>query len=130
MNHNKLYKINKDVGIPDHLYLPSEKPLCTSRSNSYNLTWKVVSCLLCAELSCSVMSDSLGPHGLSSDRLLCRWRFSRQEYLCGLPCLSPRDLPNPGIESRVPALQVNSLPSDPPGKPNIENWTDSKLGKE
>ena len=30
--------------------------------------------------------------------------FSRQEYWSGLPFLSPRDLPNPGIEPRSPAL--------------------------
>ena len=30
---------------------------------------------------------------------------------------SPGDLPNPGIEPRSPALQVDSLPADPPGKP-------------
>ena len=24
--------------------------------------------------------------------------FSRQEYWCGLPCLPPGDLPDPGIE--------------------------------
>ena len=35
----------------------------------------------------------------------------------GLPCLSPGDLPNPGIKPRSPALQVDSLPSEPPGKP-------------
>ena len=27
------------------------------------------------------------------------------------------DLPNPGIESRSPALQADALPSEPPGKP-------------
>ena len=27
---------------------------------------------------------------------------------------SPRDLPDPGIEPRSPALQVDSLPSEPP----------------
>ena len=27
------------------------------------------------------------------------------------------DLPNPGMESRSPALQVDSLLSEPPGKP-------------
>jgi len=32
---------------------------------------------------------------------------------------SPADLPNPGIEPRSPALQVDSLPSEPPGKPSI-----------
>ena len=30
---------------------------------------------------------------------------------------SSRDLPNPGIETRSPALQADSLPSEPPGKP-------------
>ena len=27
------------------------------------------------------------------------------------------DLPDPGIESRSPALQADDLPSEPPGKP-------------
>ena len=43
--------------------------------------------------------------------------FSRQEDWSGLPFPSPEDLPNPGIESRSPALQADSLPSEPPGKP-------------
>ena len=30
---------------------------------------------------------------------------------------SPGDLPNPGIEPRSPALQVDSLPTEAPGKP-------------
>ena len=46
---------------------------------------------------------------------LKKMRCSRQEYWKGLPFLSPRDLPNPGIEPRSPALQVDSLPSEPPG---------------
>ena len=28
-----------------------------------------------------------------------------------------RDLPNPGIKPRSPALQADSLPAEPPGKP-------------
>ena len=40
--------------------------------------------------------------------------FSRQEYGSGLPCPSPGDLPDPGIEPRSPALQADSLPSEPP----------------
>ena len=43
--------------------------------------------------------------------------FSRQEYWSGLPFPSPGDLPNPGIEPRSPALQTDTLPSEPPGKP-------------
>ena len=44
--------------------------------------------------------------------------FSRQEYWSGLPFPSPGDLPNPGIEPGSCALQADSLPFDPPGKPN------------
>ena len=47
--------------------------------------------------------------------------FSVQEYWSGQPFLSPGDLPHPGIEPRSPALQVDSLPSEPPGKPMIKN---------
>ena len=43
--------------------------------------------------------------------------FSRQEYWSGLPWPPPGDLPNPGIESMSPELQVDSLPLEPPGKP-------------
>ena len=49
--------------------------------------------------------------------------FSRQEY--GVGCLlqafpSPGDLLNPGIEPRSPALQADSLLSEPPGKPLLD----------
>ena len=37
--------------------------------------------------------------------------FSRQEYWSGLPRPPPGDIPNPGIEPRSPALQVDSLPA-------------------
>ena len=43
--------------------------------------------------------------------------FSRQEYWSGLPFPSPGDLPDPGIKPRSPALQVDSLPAEPSGKP-------------
>ena len=68
-------------------------------------------------LSHSVVSDSLWPQGLYPARLLCPWRFSREEYWSALPCPSPGDPPNAGIEPRSPALQVDSLPSEPPEKP-------------
>ena len=50
--------------------------------------------------------------------------FSRQEYWSGLPFPSPGEIPNPGIEPRFPALQANSLPTKPPGRPmkNINNF--------
>ena len=43
--------------------------------------------------------------------------FSRQEYWSGFPCPAPGDLPDPGIELLSPALQADSLPLVPPGKP-------------
>ena len=43
--------------------------------------------------------------------------FPRQEYWSGLPFTSQRDLPDPGIEPRSPALQADALPSEPTGKP-------------
>ena len=45
-------------------------------------------------------------------------RFSRQEHWSGLPFPSPGDLPYPGIEPWSPALQADTLTSQPPGKPN------------
>ena len=44
--------------------------------------------------------------------------FSREAYWSGLPCPPPGDLPDPGIKPSCPALQANSLPSEPPGKPH------------
>ena len=37
-----------------------------------------------------------------------------------LPCLPSRDLPNPGMEPGSPASQVDSSPSEPPGKPVLK----------
>ena len=41
--------------------------------------------------------------------------FFRQDYWSRLPVPSPGDLPNPGIEPGSPALQADSLPSEPQG---------------
>ena len=43
--------------------------------------------------------------------------FSRQEYLDGYPLPFPGDLPDPGIQPVCLTLQADSLPSEPPGKP-------------
>ena len=44
--------------------------------------------------------------------------FPRQEYWGGLPFLSPGDLLDPEIKPGSPALQADSLLSEPPGKPD------------
>ena len=53
---------------------------------------------------------------VSSCQALLSMGFFRQEYWRGLPFPSPRDLPDPEIEPRSPALQADVLPFEPPGK--------------
>ena len=48
--------------------------------------------------------------------------FSRQEYWRGLPSPSPGDLPDPGMEPRYPALQVDALLSELKGLEAVK-WT-------
>ena len=64
----------------------------------------------------SVMSDSVIPWTVAY-QAPPSMGFSRQEYWNRLPFSSCRDLPDPGIEPASPALQADSLPSEPPGKP-------------
>ena len=67
---------------------------------------KKVSCLVSD--SCDPMDYS--PPGSSVHGIL------QQEYQRGQPFPSPGDLPNPELEPRFPALQADSLTSEPPGK--------------
>ena len=64
----------------------------------------------------SVVSDSLRPW--TTYQASPSMGFSRQGYWSGLPFLSPGDLSDPGIELRSLALQADTLPSEPAGKPN------------
>ena len=50
--------------------------------------------------------------------VLLSMEFSRQQYWSRLPFHSSGELLNPEIKPRSPTLQVDSLPSEPPGKPN------------
>ena len=51
--------------------------------------------------------------------------LSRPEYWSGQPFPSSGDLPNPGIEPRSPALQVDALLAEPPVKPRL--WLRHKI---
>ena len=71
-------------------------------------------------LKVKVKSES---HSVVSDSFATPWttqsmEFSRPECWSGLPFPSPADLPNPGIEPRSPAeeLQADSLSAEPQGK--------------
>ena len=67
-------------------------------------------------LSHSVVSNSATPRIVACQTPLFM-EFSRQEYWSGLPCPTPGDPPNPGIEPRSPTFQAESLPAEPQGKP-------------
>ena len=78
----------------------------------------VMDAWVCAQLlqSCPPLCD---PMDYIARQTPLSMGFSRQGFWSRLPCPPPVDLPNPGIESRSPTLQTNSLPSGPLGKPSL-----------
>ena len=72
--------------------------------------------LCCAVLSCSVMSDSASPRTVARQALLFM-RILQARILEWVALPSSRGSSQPRDLTRSPALQANSLPSEPPGKP-------------
>ena len=72
----------------------------------------VLMCLCLVAHSCLTLCNSMDSKPTS---LLCP--FSMQEHWSELPCPPPRDLPNPAIKPKFPALQGDSLLSEPLRKP-------------
>ena len=73
----------------------------------------------CASSVASVVSHSLRPMDCSPLDSTAHGILQAKIW-SGLPCLLPGDLPSPGIKPVSPvstALQANSLPTEPPGKP-------------
>ena len=83
-------------------------------SNYHSHTQESMGC--CVVLSCSVASDSATPWVVARQVPLSM-EILQAKYWNGLPFSSPGDLPNLGTEPRSPALEADSLPSEPPGKP-------------
>ena len=65
-----------------------------------------------------IVTQSCSTPWTAADQAPLSMWFSRQEYWRGLPSPSPGDLPDPVIKPGFPVLQADSLPSEPPGKPN------------
>ena len=65
----------------------------------------------------SVMSESFVTTWTVACQAPLSIEFSRQECWSGLPFPSPGDLPNAGVKAGSPALQADSLLSEPQGKP-------------
>ena len=72
----------------------------------------------CCELhcECSVVSDSLQPHGLQPTRVLCPWDFPGKNTGVGCHLLFQGSLPNPMIGEVVDSLPGKSVgcPESPP----------------
>ena len=64
----------------------------------------------------------------SAGRFFTVWATrGAQEYWTAQPIAPPGELPDPGIEPGSPALQVDSLPAELPGKSKFQNlWTSRK----
>ena len=67
------------------------------------------------KVSHRVRSNSVIPQTVACPAPLSM-EFSRQQYWSGLPFPPPGDLPDPVIEPGSPALQADSLPTEPLGK--------------
>ena len=88
--------------------MSAEDNLLITLEESSECLWKVK--------SCSVVSDSLQPHGLQPARFLCPQSSPGKNNWSVWPIPSPGDLPDPGIKPGFPTLQVDSLPAELPGK--------------
>ena len=67
---------------------------------------------------CSVVSGSLQLPGLQPTRLHGSWNFPGKNTGMGIPSLLQGSFPDSDLKPRSPALPADSLPSEPPGKPN------------
>ena len=85
-------------------------PLNTNSAN-YGYSHLVYVCV------CSVVSNVLRPHGLGPTMLLCPWTSSGKNTGVGFHFLLQGNLPNSVLKPRSPAMQADSLPSEPQGKP-------------
>ena len=73
------------------------------------------------------MSDSFVTPWIVATRLFCPWDLPGKHTGGNvLPFPSLGYLPDPWIESRSPALQADSLPTEPPGKSTFHCWTHRK----
>ena len=101
----KAQYLQKLCGIPLHGRFVSSPSFIYSIIYLYQYVKVPESCsTLCDPMDCTI-------HGIFQGRILewVAFPFSR-------------DLPNPGIELRSSALQADSLPAEPQGKPRILEW--------
>ena len=117
--------------------LPESARLCTpdlvtlSFSLSPSQTWPCQGWSHASSLSLFLslsLTDAIHPEGIPwilprldpgtvAHQVSLAMEFSKQEYWNSLPSPTPGDLPNPGMETESPALQVDPLLPEQSGKP-------------
>jgi len=131
VDHNKLWEILQEMGIPDHLsYLLRnlyEGQAATVRTAHGTTDWFQMGkgvcqgCILSSCVSnlhaacvhaCLVLSNPMD----CSPQAPLPMEFSRQEYCSRLPFPAPEDLPDPGIEptSEVFSIAGRFFTTEPP----------------
>ena len=109
-----------DLGLLGKEFLDDAKSMIHKREETDKLDLikiKSFYSVRSGSVSQSVMSDFLETPWTVALQAPLSMELSRQDYWSGLPFSPPGDLPNPGTEPKSPALQIDSLRSEPPGDP-------------
>ena len=124
--------LGKNTGVGCHFLLQRIFPTQGSNLNLLRLLhWQAVSLPLshlgslfiskvvraCVHAKLLQSCLTLWPHRRQPTRLLCPWGSPGKNTGVGCHFLLPGDLPNPGIKPASLALQADSLPTEPQGKP-------------
>ena len=118
LNHPLLDGIRKSCNSPFCLRLDFANISVVVVMDFANILVVVVM-VLCCMLSCSIMSNSLPSHELQPPGFSVPGDSPGKNTEVGCHVLLQGNLSNPGIESRSPALQADSLLSEPPGAWNV-----------
>ena len=97
-------------------------PFCELNFNNHNFRI----CYFCAVLSRFSHVQLFATPWTVACKAPLFMKFSRQEYWSALPFPPPGDLPDPGTEPSSPvspALQEDSSPAEPLGKPLVSEHT-------
>jgi len=139
VDHNKLWKILKEMGIPDHLasllrnlYISQEATVRTLHGTMYWLKigkrlcqgciWSSCSFKVYAKCVCAQSCLTVWSYGLWPTQFLHPWDFLAK--ILEIPCPPPGHLPDPGIKPASPtspALQVVSLLLSHQGSPRLHH---------
>ena len=117
--YSLLRKVRPLTAVKPHLLAPLRTPFLGLKGK-IALLFKTCNVIYCftsdnklglfdvISVSCSVVPDSLQPHGLPPTRLLCPWDFPSKNTGVGYHFFLQGIFPDPGIQPGSPALQADS----------------------